>query len=64
MVAFKYERLVGLCYACGHLGNEKKNCTLYDPRPEQQPNPYGEWMKASVRCRGDPTDAKMTSPPH
>lgn len=39
VVAFKYERLVGLCYTCRHLGHEKKNCTLHDPSPEQQPNP-------------------------
>ena len=64
MAAFKYERLVGLCYACGHLGHEKKNCTLHEPSPEQQPNPYGEWMKAGARRRRDPADNKTTSPPH
>ena len=64
VVAFKYERLVGLCYACGHLGHEKKNCTLHDPTSEQQPNPYGEWMKAGARRRGDPVDNKTSSPPH
>ena len=48
----------------GHLGHEKKNCTLHDPSLEQQPNPYGEWMKAGVRRRGDPADNKTTSLPH
>ena len=64
VVAFKYERSVGLCYACGHLGHERKNYTLHDPNPEQQPNLYGEWMKAGARRRGDPADNKTTSPPH
>ena len=64
VVAFKYERLVGLCFACGHLGHEKKHCTLLNTSPEQQPNLYGEWIKAGVRRHGDLANDKPTNPPH
>ena len=37
VVAFKYERLVGLCYTCRHLGHEKKNYTLHDPAQNNNP---------------------------
>lgn len=64
VMAFKYESLVGLCFACGHLGHKKKHCTLLNTSPQQQTNPYGEWMKASAGRHGHLVDDKPTSPPH
>ena len=38
VVAFKYERLMGLCLACGHLGHKKKHYTSLNTSLEKQPN--------------------------
>nr|POF18755.1 uncharacterized protein CFP56_59889 [Quercus suber] len=48
MVAFKYERLVGLCFRCGTFGHEEKVCKL-PLVTVGGGNPYGEWMKAGFR---------------
>lgn len=51
-VAFRYERLVGWCYACGKIGHEVKECRTSSVE-EKESRPYGEWMKAGSRVRGD-----------
>ena len=48
MVAFKYERLVGLCFRCDTFGLEEKICKLPLVTVGGE-NPYGEWMKAGFR---------------
>ncbi|KAK7831458.1 uncharacterized protein CFP56_027420 [Quercus suber] len=48
MVAFKYERLVGLCFRCGTLGHEEKFCKLH-LETEEGDHPYEEWMKVGYR---------------
>ncbi|KAK7849547.1 uncharacterized protein LOC112014935 [Quercus suber] len=48
MVAFKYERLVGLCFRCGTLGHEEKFNKL-PLETEECEHPYREWMKTGYR---------------
>ena len=48
MVAFQYERLMGLCYNCGLLGHEAKGCNA-GMRRQGEDSPYGEWLKAGSR---------------
>ena len=48
LVAFKYERLVGLCYRCGMLGHKEKYCIVTLEMAEGE-HPYGEWMKVGYR---------------
>ena len=43
-IAFKYERLIGLCFNCGRLGRETKYCG--NPKDvEGNGNQYGDWLK-------------------
>ena len=48
LVAFKYERLVRLCYRCGMLGHEEKYCVVPLETAEGE-HPYGEWMNVGYR---------------
>ena len=51
-VAFKYERIVGLCYLCGYLGHEMKFCPHHGSNSsniETASLPYGDWLKAGDR---------------
>ena len=47
-IGFKYERLEGLCFRCGFLGHEVKNCVKEKPS-EQGEAPYEDWLKAGFR---------------
>lgn len=52
-VAFEYERIVGLCFACGRLGHESKACPNTEHITTSTANIetlYGKWMKAGG-CR-------------
>lgn len=48
-VAFKYERIVGLCFACGRLGHEMRACTHPTQATGEGEMPYGDWLKAGGR---------------
>ncbi|KAL0007688.1 hypothetical protein SO802_009190 [Lithocarpus litseifolius] len=45
-VAFKYERLSGLCFHCGLLGHEAKACEFTKLKVWEE-SPYGEWLRAT-----------------
>ena len=65
-VAFRYERIMGLCYSCGRLGHDMSLCphrcssmNLDEPID----NPYSEWMKAGGWHGTDgPRDQGRNSP--
>ena len=47
-IAFKYERLIGLCFNCGRLGHVAKHCG--EPKDvEGNGNQYGDWLKGGYR---------------
>jgi len=46
-VAFRYECLVGWCFACGRIGHEMKECESANDT-EKSSRPYGEWLKAGT----------------
>lgn len=55
-LAFKYERIVGLCYSCGWLGHKMKTCPHHSSSSsdtEAVNLPYGDWLKAGGRRRVD-----------
>ena len=51
-VVFRYEHLVGWCFACGRIGHEIKECTLSN-KEDKNDKPYGEWLKAGTRLRSE-----------
>nr|POE77039.1 hypothetical protein CFP56_61139 [Quercus suber] len=44
-IAFKYERLLGMCYNCGKFGLEERDCPLPNSS-EHGESQYGEWLSA------------------
>nr|POE71170.1 hypothetical protein CFP56_34541 [Quercus suber] len=46
-IGFKYKRLVGLCFKCGRIGHEARECSFHIDH--QHEYPYGEWLKAGFR---------------
>ncbi|XP_075646582.1 uncharacterized protein LOC142617565 [Castanea sativa] len=46
LVAFQYERLCGLCFHCGLLGHEAKECETTKLKVWEE-SPYGEWLRAT-----------------
>ncbi|KAL0008728.1 hypothetical protein SO802_010230 [Lithocarpus litseifolius] len=62
-VAYRYERLVGLCFQCGRVGHEATRCT--HPHDETtQSRPYGDWLRAGIKTRTDGSRGRTDSPPH
>ena len=61
-VAYKYERLVGLCFQCGRLDHEAIRC----PHPRDgttMSRPYGEWLKAGAKAKQEGSQSKADGPP-
>ena len=61
-IAFKYERVVGLCFACGRLGHEMKACTYPNPGTGVGEMLYGEWLKAGGGRTSTETKQSSSSP--
>nr|POE83687.1 hypothetical protein CFP56_31412 [Quercus suber] len=61
-VAFKYERLDGLCFNCGHFGHKARDCMLPWNDVDGE-NPYGEWMRANPRPKSEPARKKSQANP-
>ena len=61
-VGFKYKRLVGLCYQCGMLGHEMKDCSVQGSS-QQAEKPYGDWLKAGFRWKDMGVDREKTNAP-
>lgn len=51
-MAFRYEHLVGWCYAYGKIGHEVKECWTSSVE-EKESRPYGDWMKVGSRVLGN-----------
>nr|POE67563.1 hypothetical protein CFP56_65011 [Quercus suber] len=56
-VAFKYERLCGLCFHCGLLGHEAKACKFTKLKVWEE-SPYGEWLRATEDVSPQTSDSQ------
>lgn len=61
-VAFQYERLLGLCFNCGLLGNEAKVCTM-SRIGEGKESPYGDWLRVGFFRQKEVRGQRIPSPP-
>ena len=62
-VAYRYERLVGLCFQCGRVGHEAARCTHpFDGASANRP--YGDWLRAGTKTRSDGLRGSTENPPH
>ena len=48
-IVFRYEWLCGLCFKCGKIGHEAKECNVQVTEGEELP--YGDWLKAGFQRR-------------
>nr|POF24993.1 hypothetical protein CFP56_45635 [Quercus suber] len=62
IVAFRYERLVGWCFVCGHIGHDVKHCGLPAQDPARSEKPYGKWLKAGSRHQFSTDEGRHPSP--
>lgn len=49
-VAFRYEHLMGWCFACDKMGHELKECKSAN-KEDKNEKPYGEWLKVETRLK-------------
>jgi len=61
--AFRYEHLVGWCFACGRIGHDEKECSMAGGE-DMENWWYGEWMKAGTCIRSDNQRSNQRSPRH
>ncbi|XP_030963118.1 uncharacterized protein LOC115986612 isoform X5 [Quercus lobata] len=62
-VAFKYERLSGLCFHCGLLGHEAKACEFTKLKVWEE-SPYGEWLRATEDVPPQTSDSLVLAQSH
>ena len=61
-VGFKYERLVGLCYQCGKLGQEMNDCSV-QRSSQQEEKPYRDWLKVGFHRKDMGANQTKTNTP-
>ncbi|XP_030962834.1 uncharacterized protein LOC115984080 isoform X2 [Quercus lobata] len=62
-VAFKYERLSGLCFHCGLLSHEAKACKFTKLKVWEE-SPYGEWLRATEDVPPQTSDSLVLAQSH
>ena len=61
-VAYRYERLFGMCFQCGRVGHDANRC----PHPYEgttESRPYREWLRAGSRTKPAGPRSTEDSPP-